>query len=685
MMRDIIIRVRAKLLGVSIGTMLAVILILGLLPAFVMGGLYVKNGLNDVAVIDKERKGVELVRKLKSVEDFLIAPHVDEDGHNNHASREAKKVKQIANDPYYAKLLGDGSKMLQLQRKLQAMSSGAETENAYRSYESVVKQIGDTSGLILDPELDTYYLMTISLKNARDVAYLAHNLEKASLENPDRYDPLVVLNRHRLADATRTLKDAGYDAVSGSKYDLLGNNGFLKAINATITASNQLNSPRNENITAARLALDAANQKSWAMATRSLDLLLEERRNEKIREIWFSLSLCGAAIITVIFFAGSVIFAIANGVRNISHRLSDLAFGDYASPVPGIEYRNDIGVIANALQDFIALSSELDGERAHAKAELEQTIALVKRENDELLTAKLEQQRSAAELERATLAKLANDLEQQVSELLNGSRLAAAQMDEEASSMAQRSEEVQREAATAANAATEIRKRMKIVPDTVGSVARQLGDYSGSLSEANALAANAAQRMAIANKRMGDFSSATSKASDMLELIKQVAQKTNMLALNAAIEAMRVGEAGKGFQVVANEVKALAMSTRDAAMEIADQIAMMEGANQSVVGAFDDVLQVVETLALQSAKIAGGMDDQVRAIGSVERTVTDATSELAVMASCIEAADRSATASQHRSSEMLAASHGVSENVGALDQSVRQFLGGIRNAQNRAA
>jgi hypothetical protein len=79
------------------------------------------------------------------------------------------------------------------------------------------------------------------------------------------------------------------------------------------------------------------------------------------------------------------------------------------------------------------------------------------------------------------------------------------------------------------------------------------------------------------------------------------------------------------------------------------------------------------------------MNDQAAAIGGVETAVSAAASELSQMVGSIETADKSATATQQRSSEMMAASKGVSDNVGALDSSVREFLGGIRSAQRRAA
>jgi methyl-accepting chemotaxis protein len=673
------------MLGAPIGTILAIILVLGLVPAFVMGGLYVQRGLGDVQIIEKELEGVEILEGLKPVEAFVINPPADQELLKKEAGRAAQTVKSVMALHDHTGDMDVRRETQDLIAKLKQISVGIENVKSYRAYDALVTKLGDQSGLILDPALDTYHLMTISLQTSRDIARLNHDLDQAYLEASGPRDPIVVLTRHRLADATRTLKNSVHSATEGSKYDLLAKGNLAKSVNATIVASNDMNAAYGSDVGAARAALDKANLNNWEIATYSLKTLLQMRHDETVNGIWLSLGISAAAGLLVIIFAAFAILAIANGVRSISERLHDLAAGDYLSPVPGAHYRNDIGVIADALQDFIGLRQQGDEDRQRAQQELEDTVAKVRAENVELMASALEQQRKTSESERETLARLAADLERQLGELLNGSREAATKMDSEAAAMAARSDEVKREASAAATVASEIRRTVGAVPQTVETVAKSLDDYTQSLSEANQLAGEAAKRVALANQRMGDFTSATSKAGAMLDLIKQVAQKTNMLALNASIEAVRVGEAGKGFQVVANEVKALALSTRDTASEIAQQIGAMEGANRVVSEAFEEVMQVVETLAEQSASVAGGMNRQAAAIGQVRHAVTQATDELSSVVGSIEAADRSATASQQRSSEMLEASRGVSENVGALDNSVRKFLGGIRNSRSQAA
>jgi methyl-accepting chemotaxis protein len=674
---------RGHMLAAPIGKMLGVILLLGLIPAFVMGGLYVERALGDVAVIDHELEGVALLTAIKPVEAFVITPPEDLETRKQAAARHWQSVRAVVDwHKDEVDVSVDAAKLIE---NLRNMAAGIDDIDAYGSYSALVTAIGDKSGLILDPQLDTYYLMTISVQTGPNISRINHDLAQAYGKASASTDSVATLTRHRLADASRELKNAALKAVDTSRYTYLSKSQLLPAISATISASNDMNSAYGSDVAAAKARLDEANARSWKVATAALKALLEQRRDVTINGIWISLAISAAAAFLVICLAAFVIVAIANGVRRISDRLHDLSAGDHLSPVPGIDYRNDIGVIAHALQDFIHLSAQIDDERQLASQRLEDTIAQVRAENDALLAARLEQQRKASETERETLVRMAGDLERQIGELLDGSRQAAIKMSGEASAMADGSSHVKREAASAAQVASDIRLSVSTVPRTVENVAHQLTQYTRSLTEANELAGEAAQRVAIANSRIGDFTAATDKAAAMLDLIKKVAQKTNMLALNASIEAVRVGEAGTGFQVVANEVKALALSTRDAASEITQQIAEMKGVNREVAGAFEQVMQVVDTLAAQSSAIATGMQGQAMAINGVQRAVTHATDELSAMVGSIEAADRSATQAQARSTGMLDASQSVSDNVGALDNSVRAFLGGIRNANRIAA
>jgi len=674
-------QIRVRVVGAPIGFTLSLILLFGLIPALVMGYYFVSGSRNSIEIARQELHGIKLLRQLEPVGHFIISPPVEPAAIKSKASAAWNKLNRAKRFHGYANGSGTEKQFDAVLGKLQMLADGYAADPR-PTYDALVTRIGDQSGLILDPELESYYLMDIVVLKSRRLARAARELRDVRQMTNDPRNPVVQISRHRLSDAARDLQSSALSAIKGNADGTLARSNFLGSINATVTAANKF--VASEDLWSSYWVLVDANRMSWNTAADALDRSVENRIDRVSNEIYSALAVCGLVLLTAIILAGLVIAAITSGLRQISQRLDLMSLGDYTSDVPGTEYKNDIGVIAGALQNFVDMSGEVDAERRRARVELEETVDRVKRENGELLTQALQQQSQAQELEREAVGKLAAQMEQQMSSLLLGSRAAAEQMDREASLMATSANGVQREASAAAVAANEIRRSVEAVAPEVQAVAAQLQGYTRSLGEAKEMAHDAVTRVDVAKARMSDFETATGKASSMLDLIAKVAHKTNMLALNASIEAVRVGEAGRGFMVVAEEVKALARSTREAAQEISSQIRTMESANNAVTDAFGEVLNVVNTLAEQSNLVAGGMDDQATAIIQVNEKIATATAELSIMVSSINSADISASAAILKSSEMLSASKSVSNTVGSLDQSIRSFLGGIQGARNVA-
>ena len=106
------------------------------------------------------------------------------------------------------------------------------------------------------------------------------------------------------------------------------------------------------------------------------------------------------------------------------------------------------------------------------------------------------------------------------------------------------------------------------------------------------------------------MSDSAAKIGEVVALINSIAEQTNLLALNATIEAARAGEAGKGFAVVASEVKQLASQTARATEDISARVAGIQKATGDTVQSIGRIVETIDSIRSISAAIAGAVEEQ---------------------------------------------------------------------------
>ncbi|MFZ1991985.1 MAG: globin-coupled sensor protein [Alphaproteobacteria bacterium] len=135
---------------------------------------------------------------------------------------------------------------------------------------------------------------------------------------------------------------------------------------------------------------------------------------------------------------------------------------------------------------------------------------------------------------------------------------------------------------------------------------------------------DAVRRARAAKEMIDNLSRAAGQISEIVDLISQIANQTNLLALNATIEAARAGDAGRGFGVVAGEVKSLANQTSKATGEITSKVGEIQNAVRNAVQAIGEIDGVIVTVEQSSSSIAAAIEEQSAAAVEIGRTSTEA-------------------------------------------------------------
>ena len=169
---------------------------------------------------------------------------------------------------------------------------------------------------------------------------------------------------------------------------------------------------------------------------------------------------------------------------------------------------------------------------------------------------------------------------------------------------------------------------MEQLMNTVSENASRAEQASSRATAASSLAVEGGAVMADANVAMERITASSSKISNIIGLIDDIAFQTNLLALNASVEAARAGEAGKGFAVVAVEVRRLAQSAAQASRDIKDLIdhsaIEVKGGSQLVSEAaakLDRIVQAVQENGVLMTEIASANAAQTTAIKEITTAV----------------------------------------------------------------
>ncbi|MBV4486256.1 methyl-accepting chemotaxis protein [Pseudomonas sp. SWRI153] len=204
----------------------------------------------------------------------------------------------------------------------------------------------------------------------------------------------------------------------------------------------------------------------------------------------------------------------------------------------------------------------------------------------------------------ASAAEELSAVTEQTSAGVNNQKIETDQVATAMNEMAATVQEVARNAEEASEAAVaadqQAREGDKVVGEAIAQIER-LAIEVGHSTEA-----------------MGELKRESDKIGSVLDVIKSVAQQTNLLALNAAIEAARAGEAGRGFAVVADEVRSLAQRTQKSTEEIEELIVGLQNGTQQVATIMDNSRSLTDSSVELTRRAGGSLESITRTVSAIQ-------------------------------------------------------------------
>lgn len=513
-------------------------------------------------------------------------------------------------------------------------------------------EVADRYGLTQDPEVGSYYLMdtalvrlpnlleTLGRMRANGAGVLAAgklevaqaNMLNIALANVDdlreQYERNLSKTKRENPSVSSTLENAATKFLA----DLTQLAGIVR--DDILTQRFSMSAP--DYLKVATNTIDAGYAQTFDTLLPTLEQLVNQRVDRFQRQMTIIFVLAGGVLLLAAYLVAGMYLAVTENVRRLAEGADTIAQGDLTVR------------IKLACQDELASVAERFNKMAEA---VNRTVRNV-RANADLVAQAAE--RTAASSEQIARSSLSQS--------------------EAASSMAAAVEETTvgiDHISTNARDANEMSERSGKFSQQGGDLVQTVVAEMGEIARAVSASANAVEEL---GKRSDEISS-------IVKVIKEVADQTNLLALNAAIEAARAGEQGRGFAVVADEVRKLAERTSNSTQQISAMISAVQQDTRLAVDAMksgvNKVDRGVELSTQAGQKMAEVRSGALRVVDAV-REISDALREQATASSDIAKNVETIAQMAEENSAAIAENHSTAEQLQKLAQGLRQEVSNFK-------
>jgi methyl-accepting chemotaxis protein len=420
-----------------------------------------------------------------------------------------------------------------------------------------------------------------------------------------------------------------------------------------------VNEARAIELTGVGARLNTALQKFSAEVHQYQGSLTDARFDQQNSAINLTLTvtIAGAALSLLIAVLSGIALSrgVAKPIVNLNGTMQSLAQGNLLTSVPVTERTDEVGQMAKTVLVF--------------KESMQR--------NEELRQASEAEQRDR-EQRAEHMMNLTRAFDEQVKGMVEGLAGAARGMERTAIDLTKTADVSAAESQTVAAAAQEAQAGVETVASASEELSASISEISRQVTNQANLAQTSVNAIDLTSKNVNELSEASTKIGEVVRLINEIAEQTNLLALNATIEAARAGEAGKGFAVVASEVKNLANQTAKATEEIGAQVGGIQATTKGTVESIAAVGGQVRQMNDISSAVAAAVEEQNAATQEISRNVQQAsegtkgvTHSIELVSSEVAKTRAAAQSVMEAAKQMLGESEGLKTYIDSFLNEVR--------------